>query len=398
MNCYRMSIGWSRIYPNGYDEEPNEEGLQFYDRVIDALLEAGIEPVIALSYYEMPYALMKEYGGWTDRKCINCFAKYCDTLFRRYKGKVKMWMTFNEINAVLINPFNAAGLMLNGGKVDHESIDQDEEPKYQAAHHQFVASAMAVKMAHEIDSRNRVGCMVVYPQTYAETCNPQDVLAKMIRTDKYSLFSDVQVRGYYPRKVLTYFENRGIHIKMEPKDKEILRQGTVDYISFSYYSSRVESADPSHKATQAGNMVRGVHNPYLETSQWGWQIDPVGLRITLNDLYDRYQKPLFIAENGLGAADTVNPDGTIDDDYRIDYLSKHLEQVKTAIYEDGVEVIGYTSWGPIDLVSVATGEMEKRYGYIYVDRDKWSMPGIKNTYLQKKHISFDVLGYVFFIS
>ena len=297
-----------------------------------------------------------------------------------------MWMTFNEINAVLINPFNAAGLILNGGKIDHESIDQDEEAKYQAAHHQFIASAMAVKLAHDIDLENRVGCMVVYPQTYAETCNPQDVLAKMLRTDKYSLFTDVQARGYYPRKVLAYFRNHNIHIQMEPGDQEVLRQGTVDYISFSYYSSRVESADPSHKANQAGNMVRGVYNPSLPTSQGGWQIAPIGLRVTLNDLYDRYQKPLFIAENGLGTADSVNPDGSINDDYRIDYLSKHMEQMKIAIYEDGVDLIGYTSWAPIDLVSVSTGEMAKRYGYIHVDRDNDGKGTLKRT--RKKSFSW----------
>lgn len=211
--------------------------------------------------------------------------------------------------------------------------------------------------------------MVVYPQTYAETCNPADVLAKMKRTDKYSLFSDVQVRGYYPRKVLAYFKRRSIDIRMEPGDLEVLQAGTVDYVSFSYYSSRVESGDPDRLASQAGNMVRGVYNPYLPTSQWGWQIDPTGLRITLNELYDRYQKPLFVAENGLGAADTLTEDGQIEDDYRISYLSAHIEQIKTAIYEDGVDVIGYTSWAPIDSVSVATGEMDKRYGYIYVDRD-----------------------------
>ncbi|HBA62326.1 MAG TPA: 6-phospho-beta-glucosidase [Lachnospiraceae bacterium] len=386
VNCFRMSIAWSRIYPHGYDEQPNEAGLQFYDRVIDMLLDAGIQPIVTLSHYEMPYALVTEYGGWLDRRCIGCFVKYCETVFSRYKGKVRMWMTFNEINAVLINPFNAAGLLINGGRVDHESIDKDEEVKYQAAHHQFIASAMAVKLAHTIDPENRVGCMVVYPQTYAETCNPQDVLAKMFRTDKYSLFSDVQVRGYYPGKVLAYYERHKIRIQMEPGDTEILKQGVVDFIGFSYYSSRVESADPSHKANQPGNMVRGVYNPYLPTSQWGWQIDPIGLRITLNELYDRYQKPLFIAENGLGAADVVNPDGSIQDDYRIDYLSKHLEQMKAAIYEDGVDLLGYTSWGPIDLVSVATGEMEKRYGYIYVDRDNQGKGTLKR--IKKKSFTW----------
>lgn len=378
-NCFRMSIAWTRIYPHGFDAEPNEAGLAFYDRVFDELLAAGMQPVVTISHYEMPYALVTEYGGWTDRRCIDCYVKFCDTIFRRYKGKVRYWMTFNEINAVLINPFNAAGLLINGGKVDHDSIEQDEELKYQAAHHQFVASAMAVNLAHKIDPENRVGCMIVYPQTYAETCNPQDVLAKMLRSDKYYLFSDVQVRGYYPRKALAYFKRRNIVLNMEPEDEEILRSGTVDYIGFSYYSSRVESADASRKATQAGNMTRGLHNPYLETSAWGWQIDPVGLRLTLNDLYDRYQKPLFVAENGLGTADQVESDGSIQDDYRIDYLSRHLEQMKVAIYEDGVEIIGYTSWGPIDLVSVSTGEMDKRYGYIYVDRNNEGGGTLKRT-------------------
>ena len=369
INCLRMSIAWSRIYPNGFDDQPNEEGLKFYDNVFDELLEANIQPIVTLSHYEMPYALVTKYGGWIDRKCIEYFTRFCETVFKRYKGKVKLWMTFNEINAVLVNPFNAAGLLLNDGKVDHESISTDEQPKYQAAHHQFVASAHAVLLAHKIDPENKVGCMIVYPQTYAETCNPHDVLAKMLRTDKYSLFSDVQVRGYYPRKVRAYFKQKNINIEMEEEDDKILRDGVVDYIGFSYYSSRVESANPNKDASQAGNMVRGVYNPFLPTSQWGWQIDPIGLRITLNDLYDRYQIPLFVAENGFGADDVIELDGSINDDYRIDYLKNHIEQMKIAICEDGVDVMGYTSWGPIDLVSVATGEMKKRYGYIYVDRD-----------------------------
>ena len=317
--------------------------------------------------------LAKKYDGWRSRKLIDFYERFCKVIFERYKGKVKYWLTFNEINSVLHQPLISGGILTPKEQLTQQDL-------YQAIHHELVASAKAVKLAHEMMPGAQVGCMILEMPTYPLTPDPDDVLAAMKAEQKNYFFADVQVRGEYPKYLDSYLREEGVEIQMEPEDAEILKN-TVDFISFSYYVSVCESAKPMEQGE--GNLIGGVANPYLKASEWGWQIDPVGLRITLNDLYDRYQKPLFIAENGLGAADTVNPDGTIDDDYRIDYLSKHLEQVKTAIYEDGVEVIGYTSWGPIDLVSVATGEMEKRYGYIYVDRDKWSMPGIKNTYLQK---------------
>ncbi len=353
--CLRLSIAWSRIFPNGDELEPNEEGLAFYDKIFDELAKHDMQPFVTLSHYEMPYALVENYGGWGDRRVIEFFERYAKTVLERYKDKVKLWLTFNEINMSLHAPFTGVGL----------PEDATEQEIYQAIHHQLVANAKAVKLCQKIVPNGKIGNMLLGAMTYPYTCNPDDVLAAMHENNKWLFFGDVQTRGQYPGYMKRYFRENGIEIQMEDGDLEDIASASVDFISFSYYASGCASADPKQK--EVGNIVESVPNPYLEKSQWGWLIDPKGLRILLNFLHDRYQKPLFIVENGLGARDEFDENGEIQDDYRIAYLNDHLVQAHEAIL-DGVELMGFTSWGPIDLVANSTAEMSKRYGYIYVDR------------------------------
>lgn len=354
-NCLRLSIAWTRIFPNGDEQEPNEAGLVYYDKIFDELAKYDITPFVTLSHYEMPFSLAENYGGWADRKLIDYFERYARTVFERYKDKVKLWLTFNEINMSLHAPFTGVGL----------PEDASEQAIYQAIHHQLIANAKAVNLCHSIIPDAQIGNMLLGALNYPYTCNPDDVIAAMHENNKWLFFGDVQARGKYPGYMLRYFRENGIKIEMEEDDLDIIASASVDFVSFSYYASGCASADPKQK--EVGNIVDSVPNPYLEKSQWGWLIDPKGLRVLLNFLYDRYQKPLFIVENGLGARDEVNEKGEILDDYRIAYLNDHLVQAREAVL-DGVELMGFTSWGPIDLVANSTAEMSKRYGYIYVDR------------------------------
>ncbi len=375
--AFRLSISWARIFPNGDDAEPNEAGLQFYDDLFDELRKYDIEPVVTLAHFDVPVHLVEKYGSWRNRKLVDLFERYARTVFTRYKDKVKYWLTFNEINMLLHLPYVGAGLVFTEG-------DNVEQIKYQAAHHQLVASALAVKAGHEIIPDAKIGCMLAAGATYPYSSNPDDVWAAMNKDRDSFFFIDVQVRGEYPGYAKRFFRDNKIEIEMHEDDLQILKEGTVDYIGFSYYSSRTTSTDPEiQRNSTSGNVFGSVKNPYLKTSEWGWTIDPKGFRITANQLYDRYQKPLFVVENGLGAVDVVDENGEIHDDYRIEYLKAHLKELREAIL-DGVEIIGYTSWGPIDLVSASTGEMKKRYGYIYVDRDNEG----KGTLERKRKKSF----------
>ncbi|MFP7335635.1 6-phospho-beta-glucosidase [Shouchella clausii] len=368
---FRMSINWSRIYPNGDDLEPNEEGLTFYDNVFAELEKYNIEPLVTISHYETPFGLTKKFNGWASREVIDCYVRYCETIFNRYKDKVKYWLTFNEINVLTIpgTAFSGAGILLDEKNEVEFSADHDNEQlRFQALHHQFVASARAVKIGHSINPNFKIGCMIAYMCNYPHTCNPDDMLLTQHRTQINNMFcSDVQVRGYYPGYAKRYLKDNGIKIKMEVDDEATLKDGCVDFYSFSYYMSLVVSHNPQEDGV-GGNLMGGIRNPYLKTSDWGWQIDPKGLRYTLNEIYDRYQIPVMIVENGLGAVDIVEEDGSVNDDYRIEYLRDHIIQMKEAV-KDGVDLMGYTMWGCIDLVSVSTGEMKKRYGFIYVDKD-----------------------------
>lgn len=359
---YRLSIAWTRIFPNGDEEEPNEAGLAYYEDLFRCCREHGIEPLVTITHFDCPIHLIERYGGWRSRKLIDFYKKLVTVLFERYKGLVRYWITFNEINMILHLPFMGAGLVFEEGE-DKRAVE------YRAAHHELVASAWATKIAHEVDPGNKVGCMLAAGTYYPYSCRPEDVRAAQIKNQENYFFVDVQSRGRYPGYALKMLERDGIDVGMTEEDAHILLENTVDFISFSYYSSRCAAGEGTDAEMTQGNAFAGAKNPYLKQSQWGWAIDPLGFRITLNDLWDRYQKPLFVVENGLGATDVVEEDGAINDDYRIDYLKQHIAAMRDAVTEDGVEMLGYTTWGPIDLVSAGTGEMSKRYGFIYVDRN-----------------------------
>jgi len=367
---YRFSINWTRIFPNGDETEPNEVGLKHYEDVIDECLKYGIEPLITLSHYEVPFGLTKKCNSWVSRDMIGYFMNYCKAVFERYKGKVKYYLTFNEINCgtTAMGAFLSQGILndLENPTVFMKQPDNPQQ-RFQGLHHQFIASALAVKLAHKIDPNVKVGNMMICGASYPLTCNPDDILKAQQYNRIMNYFcSDVQCRGSYPTYMNRYFMEHGISIEKQPGDDETLKTGTVDFLSFSYYMSSCQTTDPS-KQSGEGNIIGGVPNPYLETSDWGWQIDPKGLRYSLNELYDRYQIPLMVVENGLGAKDTIEEDGSINDDYRIDYLRQHIQQMAEAV-KDGVDLMGYTPWGCIDLVSASTGEYAKRYGFIYVER------------------------------
>ena len=376
--CYRLSIAWTRIFPTGEEEYPNEEGLKFYENIFDECLKYGIEPLVTICHFDVPMYLVEKYGAWRNRKLIDLYVKYCEAIFTRFKDKVKYWLTFNEINMILHLPFIGGGLYIEDG-------ENEEQIKYQAAHHQLVASALATKLARKINPEFKIGCMLAAGNTYAYTCNPKDVFKSIEKDRENYFFIDVQSRGEYPAYAIKELERKGINIVMEENDTQILKENTVDFISFSYYSSRCTSADPEIGAQTEGNVFATIKNPHLKASEWGWQIDPLGLRITMNSLYDRYQKPLFIVENGLGAVDTPDENGYVSDDYRIDYLREHIKAMIDAVEIDGVDLMGYTPWGCIDLVSASTGEMKKRYGFIYVDKDNEGNGTLKRS----KKKSFD---------
>lgn len=365
--CFRTSIAWTRIFPNGDDTQPNEAGLRFYDELFDELLKYNIEPVVTLSHFEMPYHLAKHHNGWLSRYTLDCFVRYASTVMERYKGKVKYWMTFNEINnqknyAYPLFGYTCSGVIFNNEK-------NPEECMYQTVHHELVASALTVQNGHDINPDFKIGCMIACVPLYPYSCDPEDMMYSVEAMHDRWLFGDVHVRGEYPSYALREWERKGYDIKITDEDRAILKKGTVDFIGFSYYMTNAVKAGTVAGGNGLDGFPGSVPNPYVEKSDWGWQIDPIGLRYALNLLYERYQKPLFIVENGFGAIDEINADGEIIDDYRIEYLKAHIKQMKKAVADDGVELMGYTPWGCIDCVSFTTGEMKKRYGFIYVDKD-----------------------------
>ncbi|EOS9418044.1 6-phospho-beta-glucosidase [Yersinia enterocolitica] len=372
---FRTSIAWSRIYPNGDELTPNAEGIAFYRDLFNECKKHNIEPLVTLCHFDVPMHLVTEYGSWRNRKMVEFFTRYARTCFEAFDGLVKYWLTFNEINILLHSPFSGAGLVF-------EPNENQEQVKYQAAHHELLASALATKIAHEVNPENQVGCMLAGGNFYPRTCKPEDVWAALEKDRENLFFIDVQARGAYPAYTKRLFREKGISIATQVGDDDILKH-TVDFVSFSYYASRCASADMNDHNSSAANIVKSLKNPHIQASEWGWGIDPLGLRITMNMMYDRYQKPLFLVENGLGAKDEINPQGEIEDDYRISYLREHIKAMAEAI-DDGIPVIGYTSWGCIDLVSASTGEMSKRYGFVYVDRDDLG----KGSLARKKKKSF----------
>ncbi|MBR0603775.1 glycoside hydrolase family 1 protein [Bacillus safensis] len=357
---FRLSISWARIFPTGLEDKPNEEGLAFYDKVFDECAKYGIEPLVTMSHYEMPITLTEKYNGWMSRELVPLFEKYARAILERYKNKVKYWITFNEMNMNLNSLYTGAGIL-------EDLVDHKLQAAYQASHHQFVASALAVKAAKEIIPDVQIGCMINQIEAYAKTTKPEDQLQAVKSNQLNMFYPDVQARGEYPTYMVKYFADNQIKLDIEEQDEQILKEGTVDFVAISYYMSHVAEARED-AAELAGTFDSPIKNEHLELSQWDWPIDPMGLRISLIKLYDRYQKPLFVCENGLGARDTLTQDGKIHDDYRIDYLKKHIEQMKEAVKE-GVDLMGYTPWGCIDLISCGTSQMTKRYGLIYVDQD-----------------------------
>ncbi|MBU6134716.1 family 1 glycosylhydrolase [Clostridium tertium] len=359
MKCFRTSIAWSRIFPNGDDKEPNEKGLEFYDNLFDELLKNGMEPVITISHFETPLNLITKYGGWKNRKLIDFYVNYCTVIFNRYKNKVKYWMTFNEINHAHTLPLIAAAIVV---KEDENKL----QDIYQASHNMLVASAKAVIMGHEINKDFKMGCMLSLSPIYPASCKPEDVFESYELRRRSLFYSDIQMLGEYPSYFKRIAKENNITIEMEDEDIEILKKGVCDYLGFSYYRSSLHEAGMKILGNTGGLL--GKKNPYLSETKWGWPIDPLGLRYVCNELTDRYHKPLFIVENGLGAIDEVTEDGEIHDEERMEYLKKHVIMMNEAI-EDGADIIGYTWWGQIDIVSAGTGEMKKRYGFVYVDKD-----------------------------
>ena len=388
--CFRTSISWSRIFPKGDEMLPCEEGLKFYDDLFDELLNNGIEPVITLSHFEMPFHLAKQYGGFRSRKVVDFFVHYATTVMNRYKDKVKYWMTFNEINNQ--KNFTSSLFSWTCSGVLYNEDENKEKTMYQVVHHEFVASALVVKKGHEINPDFKIGCMLASVPIYPYSCNPSDIMLCQEAMHDIFFFGDVHVRGHYPSYAFKNWERKGYNIKMEADDVKILAEGKVDYIGISYYMSRVVKTGAEERPDGSGGITTEVKNPYVKASDWGWQIDPIGLRYSLNALYERYEKPIFIVENGFGAIDIKEEDGSVNDDYRIHYLKNHIIEMEKAIDLDGVNVLGYTPWGCIDVVSFGTGEMKKRYGFIYVDKDNdgkgtLSRSKKKSFYWYKKVIS-----------
>ncbi|AGY41725.1 6-phospho-beta-glucosidase [Mesoplasma florum W37] len=366
MNLYRMSIAWSRIFPYGDDEKPNQAGIDFYRNVFEECKKAGIKVMVTMHHFDTPYEITKKYGGWTNRKVIDLFVKYAKTLFEEFDDVVDFWLPFNEINVAIWSTEVGLGVF----ESDFKSKNERDQAAYQGLHHQFIAQAKVIELGKKMcKPETKFGCMVANITTYALDCNPINEIENL-KSQQLSrwFFYDVVAKGEYPTYIKRYFTENNINIKMENGDEKVLKNNTVDFISFSYYMSATVAVQGNDKAS--GNVSTGGKNPFLEATEWGWQIDTIGLRVSLNQMWDRYQKPLFISENGIGVLENLDSNNTIKDDYRIDYLGKHFEQINEAI-KDGVDVFGYTMWTPIDVVSASTNEMSKRYGMIYVDYDDY---------------------------
>ena len=379
----RVSIDWSRIYPNGDDEEPNKKGIEYYQSVVDELLKNGIEPIVTLYHFEMPVNLVRKYGSWTNRKVIDFYLKYCKTMFEALKGKVKYWVTFNEMNH--IDPQTEASDIFTyiiAGLKFSEMVEK-KQTLATIGYNMTLAGVKAVELAHEIDPNNKVGCVFGLTPVYPINCNPVNVMNAFKEMDRDFYQIDAMCNGCFPKYKLKEYKDSDIQLEISNEDKESFYNGKLDFIGVNYYSTSVAHYEGDDNGEET--LFGGVQNPYLEKSKWGWSIDPIGLRYLLNYVYRRYELPIIVSENGLGAMDKVEADGSINDDYRIDYLNQHLIQLKKAAEEDGVECFGYLMWGPIDLVSATTGEMKKRYGFIYVDKQDDGT----GDYSRKKKKSFD---------
>jgi len=380
LKIFRTSISWGRIYPDGDESEPNQAGLNYYRKLFETCHKYGMQVFVTILHYSVPVHLVEAYNGWQNRQMIDFYLKLAKTLFEHLGQLVDYWLPFNEINASRFNPYNGVALIRDSFENEQDYL----QASFQALHHQFVANASVIHLGHKMLPGSKFDGMIARFTTYPATCKPADVFkAYTDENIKNYFYTDVEARGYYPTYIQKYFNQYHISIETTPEDTKLLKENTVDFLSFSYYMSMVDTVDQKKYHSTSGNLVSGLKNPYLKTSEWGWQIDPEGLRTSLNSMYDRYQLPLFIAENGIGARDTLN-NNTVEDSYRIDYIAAHLNEISKAIFEDGVPVIGYTLWGIIDIVSCGTLEMSKRYGIIYVDLDD-AGHGTGNRYLKKSY-------------
>ncbi|WP_167630412.1 glycoside hydrolase family 1 protein [Listeria valentina] len=367
---FRFSIAWSRVFPTGEETTPNPEALSFYDRVIDEIVRHGMKPLVTLSHFEMPLALTENYNGWQDRRLISFFRHFANTMFERYSDRVKLWISFNEINAGNFSSFKSTGVV-------QDRTENYEQAVYQAVHHQFVAAALIKQDLARKAPDNQLGCMIAYFATYPATSKPEDVLAAQMEDELANLYyTDTMIHGHYPHYAKRIWKEKGVHLDILEEDRTVMQNYPPDFLAISYYMSSVAAADLDGAEETEANLRQTLVNPYLESSDWGWQIDPVGLRYSLNHLYGRYQMPLFIVENGLGAEDELTADLQVHDDYRIHYLESHIQAMAEAV-EDGVELMGYTTWSALDIISSGTSEMSKRYGFIYVDQDDFGNGSLK---------------------
>ena len=352
---FRMSISWSRLYPKGIEEKPNQKGINFYRNVFKELKKYNIEPLVTIWHFDTPLYLEEELGGWKNRKTIDYYVNFATTCFKEFGDLVKYWITFNEIN-------NTINFLSN------DASDEEHQKAYQHLHYQFVASAKAVKIGLSINPDFKIGCMMCGVTYYPHTDDPKDILENRHRWERGIFYcGDVQCFGYYPTYTKRLWQEHNVKLDITSQDLQDLKEGTVNLYTFSYYMSQDVT---THKGVDVvtGNMSAGYRNEYLKYSDWGWSFDPTGLQYYLEMIYNRYERPLMIVENGLGAFDKLEEDGSIHDQYRIDYFREHIASMKKAV-ENGVDLWGYTTWAPIDLVSAGTGEMRKRYGFIYVDKN-----------------------------
>ncbi|WP_414842061.1 glycoside hydrolase family 1 protein [Enterococcus saccharolyticus] len=385
IKAFRFSIGWTRIFPNGIEESPNQKGLDFYLNVVKELKKYQIEPIVTLSHYDMPLYLVLNYDAWYDKQVITYYEKFATTVIDYLSNYVKFWIPFNEIDSIVRHPFASAGLV-----EDRFPELNFKEVVYQSMHHQFIASSLVVKYCHENYPEMQVGSMITKTTVYPYDSNPENVLQSLKQMREVYAFSDIQIRGFYPEYLMKAFRKQNIHLSISKEEEELLLENTADFIAFSYYSSVCTAVETEGLKVSLANTTSGVYNRFLEQTEWGWQIDPTGIRISLIELSDRYSKPLFIVENGLGAADELTQTNEVHDDYRIDYLKQHIQQVLIAVEEDGVDLLGYCTWGAMDMISASTNQMSKRYGFIYVDLDDFGN-GTFNRYKKDSYFWYQKL-------
>lgn len=362
LDIYRLSISWSRLFPTGEEVEPNPAGVSYYDKVLNKLHNAGIKIFITIDHYAIPLNLVEKYGGWTSIKTVAAYMRFSSFLLHKWGAIVDYWLPINEINAGYFSPFNGVAL------VKPENDEYNYSDIFLSLHHQFIASAKTIKLGKELKVKGKFCAMISCFCYYPLTPKPEDNL-ELVENEEINQWycMDVLAKGYYPYYAKPFFDKHNINFEISAADKELLRNNTCDVVTFSYYDSCICTADENKNQT-AGNLVVTTKNPYLKATEWGWQIDPMGLRTTLHKIYDRYNKPVMISENGLGAKDVLTSDHKVHDQYRIDYFKAHFDQIIKA-KEENVDVIAYIAWGIIDIVSAGSCEMDKRYGVVYVDAD-----------------------------